>query len=621
MIGNFENIKLNLNLPEWVTNKATYSRFAGIFLSLYDFKFNTLTDFLIENNWRNAISSEFLFPIHEAKENENQSEETLYYTSQQDFQYKIYDGKIRFVLRFNYNIEFHQLLSIYSGQYFKGFLYDKNNNLYGVIDSTQIKGFDLDFIDLKKIILGNSQTPAWSELYLEFSDAQELLNAVIEKPDWIISKVKNVPLLISDITAPSSDVIKFLVTDTYCEIPIEGLLEADFTILDNTYGSISFDSFTELGEGYYQIDGDNDYTNGTINIDTLYYNASQEYNLGLIDVTIQSFSTTDQYDITFDVIITANSNPVTDIVSEDIEINDTISGIVPIVGFTNNGSGNYTLETSLILTNGTLTIINTAYSGSDTYNVGTAKTNVTISSITSSDILEIEFYVETTIGGTPVAGLLTGDIEINDSLNGILLHDTFTDYGNGNYKIVVNKAVTGGTITINNATYTGTENYSFRNMVVVYTENMESFAGSGDQQYPSGWTLTSNNSFGANNSVQQTGGTAIHQVLQLSVVNYQRLVSPQELTVDELFYISFRYKTNHSIDPSYYYFTLGGIKIGSSQSTGFWLEDSVDYKTIVIPFGVSSTGLYFYYELLELAGASAYDIDITIDEIIIYQLL
>ena len=492
MIGNFENTKPDLNLPEWVTNKSTYSRFSGIFMALNDFKFNTETDFLTESNWRNAIKSQFLFPIHGAKESDNQSDDTLYYASIQDFQYKIYDGKIKFLLKFNYDIEYHQLLASYSGQYLKGYLYDKNNNLYGVLDSTQVKGFDFDLIDVKKISLGNSSTPGWSELYLELSDDQELLNAIIQKPDWIISKVKNVPLLISDITNPSSDVIKFLVTDTYCDTSIEGLLETDFTILDNTYGAISFDSFTELGDGYYQIDGDNNYTSGTINIDTFKYNASEAYNFGLIDVTIQNFSSTDQYDLTFDVIITANSDPVTDLISTDFEINDTTSGIVPITGFTNNGSGNYTLETSLILTNGTLTVLNSIYSGSDTYNVGTAKTDVTISSIESDDFLEIEFYVETTIGGTPVSGLLTGDIELDDSLNGILLHDTFTDYGDGNYKIETNQPVTGGTITIDNATYSGSETYSERSMSIIFTENMESFSGSGYEQYPTGWTLLSN---------------------------------------------------------------------------------------------------------------------------------
>ena len=173
---------------------------------------------------------------------------------------------------------FHQKLANYSGQYLKVYFYDRNNNLYGVVDSTQVKGFDLDLIDLKKISLGNPSIPEWSELYLELSDAQELLSTIIEKPDWIISKVKNIPLLISDITNPSSDVIKFLVTDTYCDVPIEGLLESDFMILDNTHGTISFDLFTEVGNGYYQIDGDNNYTSGVINIDTFDYNASQAYN-------------------------------------------------------------------------------------------------------------------------------------------------------------------------------------------------------------------------------------------------------------------------------------------------------------------------------------------------------
>jgi hypothetical protein len=621
VIGTFENTKPDLNLPEWVTNKSTYSRFAGIFLSLNSFKFNTETDFLTESNWRNAIKSQYLFPVHGGKETDNQSDETIYHESLQDFQYKKYDGKVRFVLKFDYDIEFHQLLAEYSGQYFKGFLYDKNNNLYGVLDSTQVKGFDFDLIDLKKITLGNSQAPAWSELLLELSDAQEFLSMIVDKPNWIISKIKNVPLLISNITTPSADVIKFLVTDTYCDVPIEGLLEGDFSILDNTYGAISFDVFTEVGNGYYQIDGDNNYTSGTINIDTLEYNASQTYNLGLIDVTIQSFSTTDQYDLTFDVIITANSNPITNLLIDDFEINDSVSGIVPVTGFTNNGSGNYTLETSLVLTSGTLTVLNSVYSGADAYNVGTAKTGITISAIQSDDFLEIEFYVETTIGGIPVNGLLTGDIEIDDSLNGILTHDTFTDHGDGNYTIIVNKPITGGTITIDNATYSGSETYSERSMSIVFTENMESFSGSGYEEYPDGWTLTSNNSFSVNNQSVQVGGIAINHLMQLSVVNEQKMISTQELTTSEVYYVLFRYKTNHSISSDKTYFSYGAYKTGSSQDIPIWLENSVTYISKVLTLSTTLTGANFGYYLIELAGASAYDIDLTIDEIIIYKFL
>ena len=343
----------------------------------------------------------------------------------------------------------------------------------------------------------------------------------------------------------------------------------------------------------------------------------------MIDVTIQSFSTTDQYDLTFDVIITANSNPVTNLVIGDFSIADSFSGTVPITGFTNNGSGNYTLETSLVLTNGTLTVLNAVYSGADTYNVGTAKTAVTISSITSDDYLEIEFYVEETISGTPVTGLLTGDIEIDDDIGlaDPLIQDSFTDYGDGNYKIVLNEIITVGDITIDNASYSGTESYALRSMQIDYHENMESFSGSGYEEYPDGWTLTSNNSFGANNQSVQVGGIAINHILQESIVNWQKNISPKEFAQSDVYYILFRYKTNHSISSSYAYFTYGAYKTGSSQEISMWLADSTNYISKVLTFSTALTGANFGYYLIELAGASAYDIDLTIDEIIIYKFL
>jgi hypothetical protein len=52
-----------------------------------------------------------------------------------------------------------------------------------------------------------------------------------------------------------------------------------------------------------------------------------------------------------------------------------------------------------------------------------------------------------------------------------------------------------------------------------------------------------------------------------------------------------------------------------------WLEDSTNYVSKVLTFSTALTGANFGYYLIELAGASSYDIDITIDEIIIYKFL
>ena len=64
-----------------------------------------------------------------------------------------------------------------------------------------------------------------------------------------------------------------------------------------------------------------------------------------------------------------------------------------------------------------------------------------------------------------------------------------------------------------------------------------------------------------------------------------------------------------------------GNKTGSSQDTPIWLEDSVTYISRVLTLSTTLTGANFGYYLIELAGASAYDIDLTIDEIIIYKFL
>lgn len=620
MIGNFEYSRPDLNLPEWVTNKSDYYRFKGLFFSLPTFKFNNEADFLAENNWLNAIVSKYIFPVHGGKEAENQSDETLYNTSELDYQYNIYDGKVRYVIRFNYDIEFHQKLANYSGQYLSVYFYDKNHNLYGVEDSTQIIGFDTDLIDLKKIGLTPSQQPVWSELVIELADATELLDAIVRKPtDWFPEDIVNIPLLISSITNPSSDVIKFLVTDTYCDVPILGLIASDITIIDNLYGNISFDLFTEIGSGYYQIDGDNDYANGTISIATTKYNGEQEYNFGLIDVTVSGFSTITQYDLTFDVEKTVNADPVTDLVLSDLSVVDGISGTVTISSITHNGSGNYTITSSQVLTSGTLSVSNTIYNGSDAYNIGVTKTDVVIAFFPSADFLELTIYIKETISDIPVVGLLTGDIIITDSLSGVLVNDSFTDNANGTYTIGTDRGLTSGTITVDNATYSGNDLYAYRGLSEEYDEIFDTFSGTGFEQYPTGWTLSSNNAFGANNKAIQDGvNESINHFMDLAVSNIQQITSPHELDIGDTYYLCIRYKTAHAtIGSSILWFTYGAYG-SSDQTTSINLPNKTNYESEIYTFSTTLSGADFGYELLQLA---AYDIDLFIERIILYKLL
>lgn len=291
MLVNWEHTASDLNMPGTAVNLNSLKEIKSIFLISSDYAFNTEADFETESVWKNAIGQDYIIPLHNIIEVNDLSEESIYNVSKQDFQYKVSDGKLRYRFKAKYDVSFYQDLRNYAQSYYTVCMYD-GNNIYGVLSGSQVIGIDTDFIDVDKLQLQVANTPAWTSVYIEFTNFDNLLVSPIT---WDAAKLNNIAVVIQNISQTTD--ITFEVVDSVCGVSIEGLVTADVVITDNINGTAVNSVFTEDGNGYYTIDTDISLYNGTITIFNTDYNGSATYTFSTPQYNPNQYNNS-QYNVT-----------------------------------------------------------------------------------------------------------------------------------------------------------------------------------------------------------------------------------------------------------------------------------------------------------------------------------
>jgi hypothetical protein len=616
MIINKNEIEF-FGVPKDIKNTNDYTKIISLFFVDPAFYFNNETELQTESYWLDAVGYGYIIPIHEIKEVEDQSEDSIIGQSKLNYQFEIDPGKYKYIYRVRYDIDIYTTLKQYSEQYYKVYLVDKNINFYGKLTGDRIYPLDTNTIIIKKIKL-QTQNPAFIDIYVEYSDASEF--NYVTKLDFDITSVSISEVTISDFIASPATKLTFFVED-YCGYGVTDLIESDFTITDNVYGSVTPTLFENNGFGYYSITCANDYTNGTVRILSSKYRGQDDYDIKSVPVTISGFATVTEYNIVFDVTNDDTSNPVTNLILADVtSIVDDESGTLNITSFTNNGGGNYKVEVDGHVTSGTFTINSIRYNGVDNYTIGTAKTNVNINFLAVYGTVT-SFLVQITEVGTglPVNGLLLADFSAIDDLSGSLTLEAITPsgLGDGKYGINSDKVITSGTLTVNNATYIGSNSYDYNDLTLIHEEDYTSWSGSGFNQYPDGTVLSSNNVFDADNYLQDDSNQG-HHYLNKALGNYQELILNNTFDTGAYFFV-IRYKRTSSITSATKYFKYGTKKAGVVIHTNeLYLSFSAALITRSYSLAVTVFDSQVIYQLINISGAST--IDITIDKIQIYKL-
>jgi hypothetical protein len=149
-----------------------------------------------------------------------------------------------------------------------------------------------------------------------------------------------------------------------------GLTSGDFTITDDLNGVLGITGFTEISTGRYEIDTNEDMTEGTIAVDNSELTGSYAYTV-IIEVSINDLTSEITNKLIFDVEELVSGDNVTDLLVTDFLVSDQWSGYISIVGFSRIGN-EYTLTLNRPRTNGSITISGDKYHCNKTYDFTSA---------------------------------------------------------------------------------------------------------------------------------------------------------------------------------------------------------------------------------------------------------
>lgn len=188
MIGNFEIKKSNLGLSDSVVNMSDYSAITDLLLCKKDVSF-TEEEFATMSEWGERIGNGTVFHIKNIVDSVSQIEDSVINISKSNYRYVSRPGKYRFVLSLNVDAEYYRELRKLSGQSLNCFLSDINNNLIGIKSGVNIVPLSADFVYIPKLEFGNTQQASMTTIIVDLYDANQLDNAYIIKPEWLISDI------------------------------------------------------------------------------------------------------------------------------------------------------------------------------------------------------------------------------------------------------------------------------------------------------------------------------------------------------------------------------------------------------------------------------------------------
>ena len=248
--------KRNITIPDTLRtferNSDKYKLTESLFITPDDFTFTT-AQFEDDDYWYSQLGIN-IFPLHGITSFASEDTKNTYQESIQDFSYKTNNGKYKQRVRYDWSLDYHQLINELSGQNLK-VIYVSGRVLRATQPSTGvISGFTMSLFDLEKILFTTPDTVGNSELFLEWADSNELNETGYEvEVDWNPGKmdrlVLNIQLVVGDESLTMG--VKYLSEN------ITGISSGDITITDALNGNITFTTFVP-GDGIYILSGFSD---------------------------------------------------------------------------------------------------------------------------------------------------------------------------------------------------------------------------------------------------------------------------------------------------------------------------------------------------------------------------
>lgn len=271
------------------STQNNYGNIEGAFAAKKTFSFASIEDFKNIDNWYQALSDGNIIPLHRVYEVDNRSEETVYNESIQDYTYMSRIGKIRYVLKYDWTVDYYQVVEQLSGSDLYVFFYDVNKNVYGTSDDgVSIRGFKTSRLQLEKMPFQIGQEPSFSPLDIEFKDSNEWVRrGVVEQVTWLPSEVDRLFISIRIEYVDSSN-LNFSATWLSEGVQVD---QAGVTLTDDSNGELTF-NFYDYSGGVHRLSDfyagaiSSSLTSGILNVQTdLYLGCARYIVIAQIEVT------------------------------------------------------------------------------------------------------------------------------------------------------------------------------------------------------------------------------------------------------------------------------------------------------------------------------------------------
>jgi hypothetical protein len=231
----------------------------GIITAPKDFSL-TFAEAAESSNWQDAIVAAktariYLFPF--AFKGENVSEDIAYEETSLAEQL-IRQGRYRWRLSFSNGINMEvakQMATHISDE--SVFLIDSKNVIWGWEATTgSISGFDISLINPENLTFNDGSVATAKPVYISLADPSQMnLYAVPTDAAFVTTLKRLTEVEISIVGTPTATEIVAKVVSFVDNVPILGLVQADFSLVDGTGAAQTISGVTDNSDGTYTVAG------------------------------------------------------------------------------------------------------------------------------------------------------------------------------------------------------------------------------------------------------------------------------------------------------------------------------------------------------------------------------
>ena len=247
----------------------------GAFLTKKDFTFID-SDLDDDDYFFQAFENGDIFPLHYVNDVIINNKEINILESNQGFTFKGSKGVISHVLKFNWDLAFHQIIETYSGTDLNIIYYDGNKNLIYTQDAGVNRGFKTNRLILENFNpISDGKESVKSGLNIEWFNPDEInINGRTTKLNWIPSIIDKLFINIV-VGLVTSDKITF--TAKFRGENVANILNSDIELTDNKNGNISFVFIPFSGLSYEISNFNKTLSNGVLKINSNSYLGCAKY--------------------------------------------------------------------------------------------------------------------------------------------------------------------------------------------------------------------------------------------------------------------------------------------------------------------------------------------------------